>query len=131
MEKFVDILLHPWVDGATIDVLERFAEILRVIILLLQLHQRTEDFLYLVQTIITVRYGTHIAVLHFQHRLSKSRYHVQLLHNAIYVTDAANVFQTYVPCTAPSDLVLRGDRPVSTSGCSPEPADVIAEKIAS
>jgi len=109
MEKFVDVLLHPWVDRAAINVLEGFAEVLGVIILLLELHKRTKYFLYLVKTIVTVRQGPHIAVLHFEHRLPKRGHHIQLLHNAVYVADAAYVFQTNVPSRTLRNLVLRSD----------------------
>lgn len=48
VEKLVAIFLDPRINRTSVNVFERLAEILRVEVLLLQLHQRTENSFHLV-----------------------------------------------------------------------------------
>lgn len=97
MEELIYVFLDSWIDWTAIDIFESLAELFRVIVLLLKLHESAENALNLVKGIFRFGLDIHVFVLDLQHSLPEWRYHVELLNYAVHVADTSYVFQTYIP----------------------------------
>ena len=97
VEELIHVFLNSWIDWTTINIIESLAELLRVVVLLLKLHQSAENTFNLVEGVFRFGLDIHVFVLDLQHSLPEWSYHVELLNYAVHVADTSYVFQTYIP----------------------------------
>ena len=65
-----------------------------------------------------------MSVLDFQHRLAERCDHEQLLHYAVHIADASNVFQTNIAGNRLLLLVIGRDGPIGAARRAPVPGDI-------
>lgn len=123
IRELVDIHLFSHICRITFIILKGIAEVLWIIKLLITVPQIEEHLLNLKQQVLLFEFRNKCRLYTCSYRVSKVRYHEELLHKRVHIANATEILDANV-ASGRFHLIQQSNCPVVESLCTPLPCFV-------